>query len=228
MRPTLSLSTHLPRHPLSRRDGIGPMHTALALVLTLLTAPLQAAPAGGGQPGCEDLPPAQAADPRLELSGDVLKAYSCVDREGEHLLIATGTPLRKAFPSAGSSEVHFYKFSQGGNGWTKRWEVRDWVTGTANAGIAVDQFEAQTIDRGESTAAYIAYRIYAAGAAPEDGKLFVFYKDKKHAVRGTVARTVEDYASRSPDAAFLTLPPAIQEHALSMWDKLSLPATRMR
>lgn len=188
---------------------------------------LQGLPAWAQSPACEAWTPAQVADTRVDITGGVLKAYACRDPDGQHLFLASGIPQLKSVPDAGSTEVHFYKFTRSGDRWAKKWEARDFLVGTGS-GIDVATFEIQPADGGATSVAYMSYRLRSAGVPTEEGKLLVFYKDRKFAVRGAIARGTEDFASRSIDPGFSALPTPVQAHALGLWDTLTLPSTRVR
>ena len=184
---------------------------SLALVLSL-------GPVATWALACQPLTPIEAAEVQAPYVGQIVQAYTCQDREGSHLFMATSVPLLATNPAAGAAEVHFYKYT--GN--TKRWEARDFVPG-AGAGIRIQKFEMLDLDRDGNSEAYISYQLNSATANPDEGKLLVFFKDRKHAIRGAIARLPDDYASRNMDIAFAALPSSVRDHALGMWDNLSLP-----
>lgn len=177
--------------------------------------------AAAGAHACQPLSQVDPADVKVPYVGQIVEAYTCKDREGAHLFVATSVPLLASNPAAGAAEVHFYKYT--GN--QKRWEARDFVPG-AGAGIRIIKFEMLDLDKDGTAEAYISYQLSSATTAPDEGKLLVFYKDRKHAIRGAIARLPGDYASRNVDATFAGLPSSVQSHALDLWDNLSLPPSR--
>ena len=179
-------------------------HPVARLCLSALLASGLCAHAAAQGAACEEWSAAQVAETRATVVGGVLKAYACRDPEGRHLFLASGIPQLKSVPDAGSTEVHFYKYTQSGDTWTKKWEARDFLLG-AGSGIDVANFEVQAADGGASSVAYMAYRLRTAGVPTEEAKLLVFYKDRKFAVRGAIARSADDFASRNIDAGFSAL-----------------------
>ena len=69
----------------------------------------------------------------------------------------------------------------------------------------------------------MSYALPGQGLNPDDGKLLVFYKDRKYAIRGAVASGPGDFGTRTMDPGFNALPAAVQTFALDLWDAVALP-----
>lgn len=170
------------------------------------------------------LPPAALPD-SLELpkGSRVTQAWSCKDKLGEQLVLATlSTNSQPLPPSQSEAELTFLKFRQTPLGWKRDWQARDFLhdqpAQRTNELILLGDYD------GDGQAdVFLAYAIPGLPAEPDEGKLLVFYKDQKYAIRGAVARTPSDFGSRKLSANFLTLPQAIQTQAFRLWDKLNSP-----
>jgi len=198
---------------------------ASLLALAAATCPLRAAHACSPRP----VVPATVKAP---VDGQVVSAFACKDAEGEHLFVET---RQQPAPVAGKvqpAELTFYKFSLLPTGPVKRWQARDFSpiderasapTRSQTRTARTDRFTARDVDGDGIAEAFIAYTLPGQAPNPDDGKLLVFYKDRKFAIRGAVAPTPGDFGSRTLDAGFGTLPVAIQNHALTLWDTVALP-----
>lgn len=196
---------------------------ALPLLAALACSAVQAQ-------GCQ--PRALAALPaKLPVEGQAVQAIACKDAEGEHLYIesrAQPDPVRgKAQPQV----LAFYKFTLGTGQPQRRWQARDFLSadegprgGTMTVSTSrADRFVVKDIDGDGLAEAFIAYALPGRSGAGSEGKLLVFYKDRKYAIRGAVAQGPDDFASRTLDPSFQTLPLSVQTFALSLWDQVALP-----
>ncbi len=169
---------------------------------------------------------------KAPVEGKVAQAFSCKDSEGEQLFVETRLPGHvvnngKLQPTA----VSFYKFTLQVNGnVNKRWQARDFVPADSRLSRSskVERFTAKDVDGDGVLEAFIAYAVPGQSSNPDEGKLLVFYKDRKYAVRGAVALAPDGFSTRTLDPAFATLPTAVQTHALGLWDTVALPQARQR
>jgi hypothetical protein len=159
------------------------------------------------------------------LDGKVQQAFTCNDAEGTSIYVETRGLTGAGSIKPGTIMVTFYKFQQTADGrWLTRWQARDFVPITRqmrlsrNFTITVKDVDGDKIDE-----AFISYSLPSDEQRMEDGKLLVYYKDKKFAVRGAVGMQPGDFSSRSVDAGFESMPAAVQRYALSLWDKVAVP-----
>lgn len=209
-------------HPCSQRMTRPRFRLLIALMPLAVASPAVFAQ------GCQ--PRALTALPgNLQIEGQPAQALACKDAEGEHLFIesrAQPEPLRgKAQPQV----LTFYKFTLGTGAPQRRWQARDFlppddtVRATPATPARADRFVVKDIDGDGVTEAFIAYSLPGRAGAGSEGKLLVFYKDRKYAIRGAVAQGPDDFASRTLDPAFQTLPASVQTFALSLWDQVAMP-----
>jgi hypothetical protein len=186
--------------------------------------------AGSSVHACQVKPvPAQAL--KVPVDGVVVQAFSCKDAEGDHLFVESrlqGATVQGKTPPA---ELTFYKFTQTATGYIKRWHARDFApiderssTGArATRAPRTDRFIVRDVDGDGIVEAFISYTLPGLAPNPDDGKLLVYYKDRKFAIRGAVAQGPGDFGSRTLDVGFATLPVTVQNYALNLWDTVSLP-----
>jgi hypothetical protein len=204
-----------------------------AAVLAAMTVSAAASTALAAQPTAKNTLCVEAAASDVEAAdlpyeGKISQAQSCHDKEGRHLYFATQTLAVPSAPDVGASEVHFYQYTQMPDGtYKKRWEGRDFVPGPG-ATIQILNFQLLDLNQDGLTEAYIGYTVSSAADNADEAKLLIYVKERKTAIRGAIARRAEDYASRSLDENFKQLPPEIQQHALTLWDELSLPPSVVR
>jgi hypothetical protein len=161
------------------------------------------------------------------LEGKVQQAFACTDAEGASIYVETRAPTGAGSIKPGTTLVSFYKFQQTANGqWLKRWQARDFIAAGKQARIARNvRFTVKDVDGDRLDEAFISYSLPSSSASPEDGKLLVYYKDRKFAIRGAVGMGPTDFSSRTLDAGFNTLPAAVQTFALGLWDNVAVPRT---
>lgn len=169
---------------------------------------------------------------KAPVDGRVVQAFTCKDADGEHLFIESRQALSP--PPGGrlpSLALSFYKFTLAASGGLlKRWQARDFVMQddplplprTARA-PRVDRFVVRDVDGDGLAEAFVSYALPGQGLDPDDGKLLVFYKDRKYAIRGAVASGPADFGTRTMDPGFSALPSAVQTFALDLWDAVALP-----
>lgn len=208
-------------HVRHRRSRFGTTLLALGVAACPLSASLACTPR-----------PVIPAAVKAPVDGLVVAAFACKDAEGEHLFVES---RQQPAPVAGKvqpAELTFYKFTTSPNGPVKRWQARDFSpvderasapTRPQSRTARTDRFTARDVDGDGIAEAFIAYTLPGQAPNPDDGKLLVFYKDRKFAIRGAVASTPGDFGSRTLDPGFSTLPVAIQNHALTLWDTVALP-----
>ncbi len=160
----------------------------------------------------------------LRTEGHVTQAWACKDASGDHVLMAA----RLASPNPQlATQLSFVKQTRTPSGWKKDWQARDFLAATTNL-IAPELMLIKDVDGDSLADVFIAYTLPGPDKTTDEGKLLVFYKDKKYAIRGVIARTPDDFGSRKVSDNFLTLPQPIQAQALQLWDKLSTPANRKK
>lgn len=200
-----------------------PLHLLMALMPAVLTC--TAVQAQGCQPRALTALPA-----KLPLEGQAVQAMACKDAEGEHLFIESRAQPEPVRGKPQPQVLSFYKFTLAtGQTAHRRWQARDFLP--ADDGIRVgaitasraDRFVVKDIDGDGLTEAFIAYALPGRAGAGSEGKLLVFYKDRKYAIRGAVAQGPDDFASRTLDPAFQTLPVSVQTFALGLWDQVAMP-----
>lgn len=157
----------------------------------------------------------------LPKSSQITQAWSCKDRQGEQLVVASRSI---GSPSEGTrtTELTFSKYRQTAAGWKKDWQARDFLTAPP-AAMAPELILLGDYDGDGQADVFLAYALPGQSAQPDEGKLLVFYKDQKYAIRGAVAHTLTDFGSRKTSENFLTLPQTIQDRAYRLWDKLNSP-----
>ncbi|HEX5354764.1 MAG TPA: hypothetical protein VFW93_01005 [Aquabacterium sp.] len=170
--------------------------------------------------------PAGTLPDKLDLpkASQITQAWSCKDRLGEQLVVATRSPGSPGSPTEGArtTELTFSKYRQTATGWKKDWQARDFLNAPP-ASMAPELILLGDYDGDGQADVFLAYALPGPPAQSDEGKLLVFYKDQKYAIRGAVAHSPTDFGSRKTSANFLTLPQAIQERAFRLWDKLNSP-----
>jgi hypothetical protein len=165
------------------------------------------------------------------VEGRVVRAFGCQDALGDQLFVETRQPTLVGTRQAGTA-MNFYQFTLSGpstpNGASRRWMARDFAPADSRLSRLpqVERFTASDIDGDGVLDAFVAYSTAPTPGAAEEGKLLVFHKDRKYAVRGTVALLPGDFSTRNLDPGFDTLPGSIQRHALQLWDNMALPHQR--
>ncbi|HIV70611.1 MAG TPA: hypothetical protein H9903_06760 [Candidatus Aquabacterium excrementipullorum] len=205
-----------------------PRHRLLT-ALVLITMAALACPAVQAQ-GCQ-VRAIAALPAKLVLEGQAVQAIACKDAEGEHLFVETRAQPEPVRGKAQPQVLSFYKFTLGSGQPQKRWQARDFLTvddsarasATAVSTARADRFVVKDVDGDGVTEAFIAYALPGKAGAGSEGKLLVFYKDRKYAIRGAVAHGPDDFASRTLDPAFQTLPVSVQTFALGLWDQVAMP-----
>jgi hypothetical protein len=193
------------------------------LLLTTLACPVVLAQ------GCQ--PRALSALPaKPPLEGQAVQAIACKDAEGEHLFIESRAQPEPVRGKPQPQVLSFYKFTLGaGQTAQRRWQARDFLPMDDNAralsttSARADRFVVKDIDGDGLAEAFISYALPGRAGAGSEGKLLVFYKDRKYAIRGAVAQGPDDFASRTVDPSFQTLPLSVQTYALTLWDQVALP-----
>jgi hypothetical protein len=168
---------------------------------------------------------------KVQVDGTIVQAFSCKDSEGQHLFIETRQALAATQAKGPAAELSFYKFTANGTAYVRRWQARDFVqtSDDRSAGnrpgrtLRTDRFVVRDVDGDGVVEAFISYTLPGQPPNPDDGKLLVYYKDRKFAIRGAVAQGPGDFGSRTLDPAFGTLPVAVQNYALTLWDTVALP-----
>ncbi len=166
-----------------------------------------------------DLTPLQA---ELALPADEVleQAWRCVDQDGEHLV----TVSRVRNPGQRATQVLFTQRTRLNGHWKKAWQARDFLLAPMDpTQRARNQVLLKDADGDGRMEAYIAYVLPGASQSVDEGKLLVFSRGKKYAIRGAIPRGPDDFGSRQIGSAFLELPGTVQSQALSLWDQLSKP-----
>ena len=200
------------------------MHCALAISLALLTG-LAALPLGAQACQTHPLP---LDTVKVPVEGRVVRAFGCQDAQGEQVFVEARQPSPAGARQPGVAITFSqYTLNAGGNA-VRRWVARDFAPADSRLGRSpqVDRFTATDIDGDGLLDAFVAYSTATAPGAAEEGKLLVFHKDRKYAVRGTVALLPGDFSTRNMDPGFDTLPASVQRHALQLWDGMALPGQR--
>lgn len=177
----------------------------------------------GEADACTAVPlPLASVNDRLGMSieGQVSQAWACKDSAGEHVVLAT---RQRAPEPLHGTEIQFSKLSKSASGWKRDWLARDFLLDGGNMLTSSEIILLKDVDGDGLAEVFIAYVLPGQTGEPDNGKLLVFYKDHKYAIRGAIARTVSDFGSRKMDAGFHALPASVQSQALQLWDRLSLP-----
>lgn len=170
---------------------------------------------------------------KAPVDGRVVQAFTCKDADGEHLFVESRHTL-PAFGTAKSPSwaLSFYKFTLiPSGGLLKRWQARDFVSQDDPLPLLprnlrsprVDRFVVRDVDGDGLAEAFVSYALPGQGLNPDDGKLLVFYKDRKYAIRGAVASGPGEFGTRTMDPGFGALPASVQTFALNLWDAVALP-----
>ena len=167
---------------------------------------------------CQQLTVLNPKEVDLDYTGKLIKAYECWDRLGVHVYVASRLQTGKFGDSSFRSELHFYKATNDHGGLISRWEARDIGEGLVEASFR--QFLVKDVDGDGISEAFISYELNGDGLDPDTRKVLVYYKDKKYAIRGRVAKQDGDQTTRSTDLDFETLPVSVRKLALQMWDGL--------
>ncbi|MGC4062090.1 MAG: hypothetical protein QM749_15075 [Aquabacterium sp.] len=178
----------------------------------------------GGARACTAVPlPLASVNDRLNvpLEGEISQAWACKDTVGEHIVLAT----RQMAPEpVQGTQIQFSKFTKSASGWKRDWQARDFLLDSGSRISTSEIILLKDVDGDGLAEVFIAYSLPGRTGEPDTGKLLVYYKDHKYAIRGAIARTANDFGSRKMDAGFQALPAQIQAQALQLWDKLSPPA----
>lgn len=221
-----SLSRRIPTH--SPMIQTTPTPCSLSRTLWLATGLMLA---GGLAHACQ-IKPVQAQGVKAPVEGVIVQAFTCKDAEGEHLFVESRQAGQSAQGKALPAELSFYKFTASATGYTKRWQARDFAPIDERSASGprpsarpprTDRFIVRDVDGDGMAEAFISYTLPAQAPNPDDGKLLVYYKDRKFAIRGAVAQGPGDFGSRTLDAGFSVLPAPVQNYALSLWDSVALP-----
>lgn len=173
--------------------------------------------------------PSSPQDLKLPVDGQVVQAFACKDAEGDHLFIES-----RAQPDAVKGKpqplvLSFYKFTLGAGSPQRRWLARDFIPAEearatpSNSPARSERLVVRDVDGDGVVEAFISYALPGRDGFISEGKLLVFYKDRKYAIRGAVAQRPDDFASRTLDPSFQTLPVSVQTFALTLWDQVALP-----
>ena len=157
----------------------------------------------------------------LLSQGQISQAWACTDKAGEHWVVASKLPLGDHEHKV---QLLFAQFTRTASGWKKNWQARDFLPAQTKAASA-EMIVIKDTDGDGLAEVFLAYALTGQAAAQGEGKLLVYYKDKKYAIRGAIAQTANDFGSRKIEPDFLTLPQPVQHQALQLWDKLSAPAS---
>jgi hypothetical protein len=157
----------------------------------------------------------------MPLEGEISQAWACKDNVGEHIVLAA----RQSAPEPlQGTQLQFSKYTKSASGWKRDWQARDFLLDGGNHISSSEIILLKDVDGDGQAEVFIAYSLPGRAGEPDTGKLLVYYKDHKYAIRGAIARTPSDFGSRKMDAGFQALPAQIQAQALQLWDKLSPPA----
>lgn len=173
--------------------------------------------------------PAAPQEFKLSVEGQVVQSLACKDAEGEHLFIESRAQPEAVRGKPQPLVLSFYKFTVGTGTPQRRWLARDFIpvddgrASMATSNIKAGRLVVRDIDGDGVLEAFISYALPGRDGAVSEGKLLVFYKDRKYAIRGAVAQRPDDFASRTLDPAFPTLPVSVQTYALSLWDEVAMP-----
>lgn len=176
----------------------------------------------GKASACTAVPlPLASVNDRLNmpLEGEISQAWACKDNAGEHIVLATRQTAPE--PLLGT-QIQFSKFTRLPSGWKRDWQARDFLLDSSRISSS-EIVLLKDVDGDGLAEVFIAYSLPGRTGEPDTGKLLVYVKDHKYAIRGAIARTASDFGSRKMDAAFLALPAPIQAQALQLWDRLSPP-----
>jgi hypothetical protein len=166
-----------------------------------------------------DLRPLQA-DLALPAEEVLEQAWRCVDQDGDHLV----TVSRVRNPGQRATQVLFTQRTRLNGHWKKAWQARDFLVAPAEpTQSARNQVLLKDADGDGHMEAYIAYVLPGPSQSVDEGKLLVFSRGKKYAIRGAIPRSPDDFGSRQIGSAFQELPGTVQSQALSLWDQLSKP-----
>jgi hypothetical protein len=172
-------------------------------------------------------PKALAAETvKAPVEGQIVQAFGCKDAEGDQVFIETRMPGGVVAGKRQPTALSFYQFTMGPNGTaTRRWQARDFIPADLRPAKAPRnaRFVVRDIDGDGAAESFISYALPGVSSNPDEGKLLVFYKDRKFAIRGAVAAASNDFSTRNLDATFNALPPAVQSYALGLWDSVALP-----
>jgi hypothetical protein len=160
----------------------------------------------------------------LSLDGQVRQAWSCRDAQGEHVVLTMQLPTADGT----HSQIQFVKYSKVGSRWKRDWLARDFLPIASVSTPPVEIVLLKDVDGDGVAETFVAYTLPGRVGEPDTGKLLVYYKDRKYAIRGAVARTADDFGSQKVDEDFETLPAAVRAQAFQLWDRLSQPAPAAR
>jgi nucleoid-associated protein YgaU len=166
-----------------------------------------------------DLTPLQA-DLALPAEEVLEQAWRCVDQDGEHMV--TVSLVRN--PGQRATQLLFTQRTRMNGHWRKAWQARDFLVAPVDpTQSARNQVLLKDADGDGRMEAYIAYVLPGPSQSVDEGKLLVFSRGKKYAIRGAIPRSPDDFGSRQIGSAFQELPGTVQSQALSLWDQLSKP-----
>jgi hypothetical protein len=157
----------------------------------------------------------------MPIEGQVSQAWACKDSAGEHVVLAT---RQNAPEPLQGTQIQFSKLTKASAGWKRDWQARDFLRDGGNHLTSSEIVLLKDVDGDGLAEIFIAYVLPGQTGEPDNGKLLVYVKDHKYAIRGAIARTANDFGSRKMDVGFQSLPTSIQTQAIQLWDRLSLPS----
>lgn len=161
----------------------------------------------------------------LPADSQITQAWSCKDSTGEQLVVASRVATDAHAPGRGPSLL-FQKFTHTAHGWKRHWQARDFPSpraATIGPASTSEVIHLGDYDGDGVADILIAYTLPGQPVPPDEGKLLIFYKDQKYAIRGAIARSPGDFGSRKMSSNFASLPQPIQARALQLWERVSTP-----
>ncbi len=183
--------------------------------LLALAAPSMAAPASA-----QAIAPEALAALGIKVEGQVTQAWAFKDDAGEHLVVAShmASPDRQL-----GIQLSLVKLTKGGSRWKQDWQARDFHLDPKHTASSSESVTIKDADGDGLADVFIAYTLPGLNTTSNEGKLLVYHKDLKYSIRGTIARTPDDFGSRNISANYPMLPAAVQALGLQIWDQISLP-----
>ncbi|MDD2369233.1 MAG: hypothetical protein PHQ90_08025 [Sulfuricurvum sp.] len=123
--------------------------------------------------------------------GELKKAYSYSDINGDHLLLVSqkDAPSPQS-PSSGRNEnfaLRAVSFKQSDQGWSVEWSVKDGIDCPnldSGAGFFYDQIAIEDLNNDHVAEVYLPYTYYCGGTDSSDVKVIMRTGELKFAVRG--------------------------------------------
>jgi hypothetical protein len=160
------------------------------------------------------------------IKGTLVDGLSWQDATGENRVLFTAIPVQMNARSQQSGAVFVYCFIKDGEGWKKKWEVKDRIDACevdATCEFLPNSFTITDNDANHLGEVTFLYKLSCKGdVSPDDKKLIMYEGVNKYAIRGsTMLQFAEGQqgGDKKIDASFSKAAKPLLDFANSQWDK---------